>query len=143
MSILTIQIPDSFLSLTHTFKSCVNKEIREAGIDIAPMEIQSLHCINRIGNCTAAYISEQLDRDKGQVARLVRDMLKKNLIYKVLNPLDSRSHLIELSEFGQEILKQLLHIENNIMKVMLDSITERQVDQFNSIALEMAQNLKR
>ncbi|PKH57370.1 MarR family transcriptional regulator [Shewanella sp. Choline-02u-19] len=140
---MTIKIPDSFLALTYTFKSCVNKEIREVGIDIAPMEIQSLHCINRIDSCTAAYISEQLDRDKGQVARLVRDMLKKDLIYKVSNPSDSRSQLIELSEFGQEVLKQLLHIESGIMKVMLDSITENQVDQFNAIALAMTKNLKR
>jgi DNA-binding MarR family transcriptional regulator len=140
---LTVQIPDSFLALTYTFKSCVNKEIREAGIDIASMEIQSLHCIYRMGSCTAAYISEQLDRDKGQVARLVRDMLKKDLIYKVLNPSDSRSQLIELSEFGQGILKQLLHIESGIMKVMLESITEKQVDQFNTTALEMTKNLKR
>ena len=135
-------MPDTFLALTFKFKSVVFKAIREAGMDIVPMEIQSLHCINSISQCTAANMVEQMGRDKGQIARLIKEMIAKGFIRKVPNPHDSRSQLIELTEFGQETLNQMLEIEKDIIKTMQISLSNEQVVQFNEIAITMTQNLK-
>ncbi|WP_275797659.1 helix-turn-helix domain-containing protein [Aliiglaciecola sp. CAU 1673] len=134
-------MPDTFLALTFKFKSATLKAVKAAGIDIVPMEIQTLHVIHRRDNCTAAYISEQLERDKGQIARLVREMTEKGYIHTVPNPEDTRSKFIKLTEFGQQTLSRMLVIENDIIQRMQLSLTTEQIEMFNEVALAMTQNL--
>jgi len=135
-------MPDTFLALTFKFKSIVFKAIREAGMDIVPMEIQSLHCINNVSECTAVKMIELMDRDKGQIARLIKEMMAKDYIHKMPNPNDSRSQLIELTLFGQKTLKHMLKIEKNIIQTMKNSLSKAQIDQFNEVAVIMVNNLK-
>jgi DNA-binding MarR family transcriptional regulator len=135
-------MPDTFLALTFKFKSLVLKAIREVGIDVVPMEIQSLHLINRIEGCTAALMSEKMERDKGQIARLIREMIEKGLIDKSPNPKDTRSHLLQLTTQGQAILSRMLEIENAIIEKMQSNITHEQIAKFNDVALAMTKNLK-
>ncbi len=135
-------MPDTFLALTFKFKSLVLKAIREAGIDIVSMEIKSLHCINSVSQCTAANMVELMDRDKGQIARLTKEMMAKGFIHKVPNPHDSRSQVIELTTLGQEILNQMLAIEKGIIETMQNSLSSEQISQFNVVAMIMTKNLK-
>jgi DNA-binding MarR family transcriptional regulator len=135
-------MPDTFLALTFKFKSLVFRAIREAGIDIVSMEIKSLHCINSVSQCTAANMVELMDRDKGQIGRLIKEMVVKGFIHKVPNPHDSRSQVIEFTKLGQEILNQMLAIEKDIIETMQTSLSSEQISQFNKIAMTMTQNLK-
>ena len=135
------ELPDSFLALTFKFKSLVLKAIREEGIDIVPMEIQSLHLINRTENCTAALMSEHMDRDKGQLARLIKEMTSKGLIEKTRNPNDTRSHFLGLTSQGREVLTQMLAIEAKFIQKMRTNLSPEQVDVFNEVAVSMTANL--
>lgn len=137
-----MKMPDSFLALTFTFKSLVLKAIREEGMEVAPMEIKSLHLINRLESCTAAVMSEQMDRDKGQIARLIKEMINKGLIEKTPNPNDTRSQLIQLTEQGRSLLDRMLAIESKMMERMLVGLSQKQVDTFNQVAVTMTENLK-
>ncbi|ODB37543.1 MarR family transcriptional regulator [Pseudoalteromonas sp. BMB] len=137
------ELPDSFLALTFKFKSLVLKAVREQGIDVVPMEIQSLHLINRTENCTAALMSELMDRDKSQLARLIKEMSKKGLIEKTKNPNDTRSHFLGLTKDGKAILKRMLVIEAGLIQKMCTGLSHEQVEVFNNIAVSMTANLTR
>ncbi|BBN83276.1 hypothetical protein PA25_32610 [Pseudoalteromonas sp. A25] len=139
---MNTELPDSFLALTFRFKSLVLKAIRAQGVEVVPMEIQSLHLINRTEHCTAAFMSEHMDRDKGQLARLIKDMIKKGLIEKAKNPNDTRSHLLSLTNNGKAVLEQVLSIEAKIIQNMRVGLTPEQIDVFNEVAVIMTANLK-
>lgn len=135
-------LPHSFLTLTFKFKSLVLKAIREQGIDIVPMEIQSLHLISSTDNCTAALMSERMNRDKGQLARLIKDMINKDLIEKTMNPNDTRSHLLSLTSNGKAVLEQVHAIEAKLIQKMQTGLSAAQLEAFNHVAATMTANLK-
>ena len=138
----SFDLPASFIVLTHKFKSVAYKALREAGLEIAPMHIRSLHTINNLAQCTANDLVELMDRDKGQIARLVKEMIEKGFVERVQNPDDKRSQFIEITVFGHETLKQMLAIEANIIDKMRNSISDEQVQMFNDMAFLMTDNLK-
>ncbi len=141
-SILDTEMPDSFLALTFRFKSLVLKAIRAQGINVAPMEIKALHFVYRTKACTAAQLSEQTGRDKGQIARLIREMIAKELIEKLPNPNDTRSQLILLTHQGSEILSRMLEIEQVFLDKMRQNLTSEDIAIFNRVAVTMTTNLK-
>jgi DNA-binding MarR family transcriptional regulator len=138
----SLDLPASFIVLTHKYKSVVIKALREAGLEIAPMHIRSLHTINSLAVCTANDLVELMDRDKGQIARLVKEMIEKGFVARVQNPDDKRSQFIEITAFGHETLKQMLAIEAKIIDKMRDSISDDQVQVFNELGFVMTENLK-
>lgn len=138
----SLDLPTSFIVLTHKFKSVAYKALREAGLEIAPMHIRSLHTINSLAECTANDLVELMDRDKGQVARLIKEMIEKGFIERVQNPNDKRSQFIEITQFGHETLKKMLAIEANIIKKMSTSLSNEQIEGFNELAVLMTDNLK-
>ena len=139
---MSLNLPTSFIVLSYKYKSVALKALREAGLNIAPMHIRSLHTINSIDVCTANDLVELMDRDKGQIARLVKEMIEKGFVDRVQNPDDKRSQFIEITAFGHETLKQMLAIEAKIIDKMRDSISDEQVQMFNDMAFLMTDNLK-
>ena len=138
----SLDLPASFIVLSYKYKSVALKALREAGLNIAPMHIRSLHTINSLDVCTANDLVELMDRDKGQIARLVKEMIEKGFVERVQNPDDKRSQFIEITAFGHETLKQMLAIEADIIKNMRASITNKQLQGFNELAFLMTDNLK-
>lgn len=138
----SLDLPASFIVLSYKYKSVALKALREAGLNIAPMHIRSLHTINSLDVCTANDLVELMDRDKGQIARLVKEMIEKGFVERVQNPDDKRSQFIEITAFGHETLKQMLAIEADIIKNMRASITDKQLQKFNELAFLMTDNLK-
>ncbi len=139
---MSLNLPTSFIVLSYKYKSVALKALREAGLNIAPMHIRSLHTINSLDVCTANDLVELMDRDKGQIARLVKEMIEKGFVERVQNPDDKRSQFIEITAFGHETLKQMLAIEADIIKNMRASITNKQLQGFNELAFLMTDNLK-
>lgn len=137
-----LNLPTSFIVLSYKYKSVALKALREAGLNIAPMHIRSLHTINSLDVCTANDLVELMDRDKGQIARLVKEMIEKGFVDRVQNSDDKRSQFIEITAFGYETLKQMLAIEAKIIDKMRDSISDEQVQMFNDMAFLMTDNLK-
>ena len=127
--------------LAHKFKSLVLRALRDQGVDIVPMHIKSLFCINRLENCTAVEISEALDRDKAQITRLIKELIDKGLIRKEPNPNDKRSQLIVLTEHGESSLEKVLSIEKSIIKKMHKGMSQEQLDQFDQLSRQMVGNL--
>ena len=86
-------------------------------------------------------MSEHMDRDKGQLARLIKDMTNKGLIEKTKNPNDTRSHLLGLTNHGKSVLKEMLAIEAKFLQKMRANLSQEQIDAFNDIAVSMTANL--
>ena len=53
-------------------------------------------------------ISKALKRDKSSVAKIVSKKKKKGLVVRNVNPDDRREYRLQLSEEGQEVVKELL-----------------------------------
>jgi DNA-binding MarR family transcriptional regulator len=120
----------------------VLRALRDQGIDIVPMHIKSLFCINRLENCTSVDISDALGRDKAQITRLIKELIEKELVHKIPNPNDKRSQLIELTSHGESSLKKVLAIEATIIEKMHQGMSKEQINQFEQLSRQMLDNLQ-
>ena len=121
----------------------VLRALRDQGIDIVPMHIKSLFCINRLENCTSVDISDALGRDKAQITRLIKELIEKELVHKIPNPNDKRSQLIELTSHGESSLKKVLAIEATIIEKMHQGMSKEQINQFEQLSRQMLDNLQK
>lgn len=138
-----LKMPNPFMVLAHKFKSMVLRALRDQGVDIAPMHIKSLLCVNRLEACTAIDISEALDRDKAQITRLIKELIDKELVRKEPNPNDKRSQLIVLTEYGRATLDKVLIIEETIIEKMHKGMPQEKIDQFDQLSRQMVENLQK
>ena len=63
--------------------------------------------IHETENCTANYLADITERDKGQVTRLVQEVVNQELVIKTQNPHDKRSQFLLLTEKGLGFYQQL------------------------------------
>lgn len=138
-----LKMPNPFMVLAHKFKSMVLRALRDQGIDIVPMHIKSLFCVNRLESCTAVDIAEALDRDKAQITRLIKELIDKELVRKEPNPNDKRSQLIVLTEHGRATLNKVLSIEKTIIEKMHQGMPQEKIDQFDQLSRQMVENLQK
>lgn len=133
---------ESTFHLVHALKRQINHQIKELGYDIAPMHMRVMKIITKIAPCTSIDIAHVLKRDKSQITRLLNTLIDNDLLAKVSNPSDKRSHFLELTQSGLQAMEDLSIIDNQVFKKMTQGIEHSSLDIFKELTEKMIQNLE-
>lgn len=133
---------ESILRLVHSFKRQMTEEIEKLNFGIAPMHMRVMKIITRKSPCTSIDIAHYLDRDKAQVTRLINTLITEGLLIKAPNPADKRSHFLEVTDAGQQVMTQLAEIDKQVFGKMAQGISEEEMASFQATANKMAGNLE-
>ncbi|MEQ5773900.1 MULTISPECIES: MarR family winged helix-turn-helix transcriptional regulator [unclassified Thalassospira] len=134
-------IGETLHSLLHAYKRALRQAYHQAEIPLAISHIRTLKGINAIPDCTALALSSRTKRDKGQVTRLIQDLLAEQLIEKHPHPRDKRSNILHLTPDGQKMIKQIKEIEEIAASRMAIGLTPDEIADFNRLATTMSANL--
>lgn len=142
-----IPIGEALHRLLHAYRRAMRQSYRDAGIDLAISHIRSLKAIRHHqrspqGPSTAQIIATRLERDKGQVARIVKDLLTAALIEKHHNPDDRRSQFLELTEKGETTFQRIKEAERQASMRMARGLGTDEMETFIRLADAMTDNLK-
>ena len=132
----------SLFNLKRALARQLTQKIKEQDVGLAPMHVRSMKIIRKQENCTANIIVELLSRDKAQVARLVNELLEKELVNKEANPNDKRSQFLLLTDKGKVVLDQLRPSEREVMKLMTHGIDDKTLEKFTDLLQLMTENLR-
>lgn len=132
--------------LLHTYKRAMRHAYREAGITLPIAHIRTLKIIRSQQHraddaCTAQLLAARLERDKAQIARVVKDLLGDGLIEKHDNPEDRRSQILRLTDQGTDTLDQIKAAETRAGKRMAKGLSEGELNTFVHLAGVMTDNL--
>lgn len=133
---------EALFGLMYAVKVQFAQELGAEGLSIAPMHIKLLKRLSACDNCTAQEIALAFRRDKAQIARLVQDLIRANLIARSPNPADKRSHLLELTTAGRNALRQTKKIDDRVIEKMLAGTSAADGASFISIAEKYKANLE-
>ena len=130
------------LQIGATMKIIV-KRLHQAFVKIDPKisidQFMILDILNTDDNITQQAISEMLSKDKSLILRQVDDLKKKNLLVRFPDPLDGRKKNLMLTKKGIEVLNKLLEEEAKVFEVLLNDLSDEQLDllsaTFSSIQL--------
>ncbi|MCL9780029.1 MarR family winged helix-turn-helix transcriptional regulator [Vibrio sp. S4M6] len=128
--------------IMRSYKMAMRKTLKAKELGLNKMYIKCLSFIYTSENCTANDIANHFHRDKGQIARLVKDMIEREWITKVPNPEDKRSQILILTQQGNDIAQLVSDTQTTLQKKMQESLTKEETEAFRAIANKISASLK-
>ncbi|MGO2512073.1 MarR family winged helix-turn-helix transcriptional regulator [Marinomonas polaris] len=122
-------------------KASMKNIMKEKGLPLSPLYFMILKHIHETENCTANYLADITERDKGQVTRLVQEVVNQELVIKTQNPHDKRSQFLLLTEKGLGFYQQLAKADKAVLKEMRADVSDEELKKFLEIGAKMLTNL--
>jgi len=139
----TTELSETIFALMHSFKVQLRSVVRTHTHDINGMHVRTLRLIKREQPCTAQHISVGLNRDKGQIARLLQELISAGWISKSPNPDDKRSQLLCLTQQGEDLIAFIAQEEKSIIETMTQGLSTDELKAFKNTANQLISNLNK
>ncbi|MBU2925993.1 MarR family transcriptional regulator [Colwellia sp. 4_MG-2023] len=136
-----MELSEAIFGLVHAVRNNMKQEIKLLSIDLAPMHLKSLKVISIIDNCTGQKLADFMGRDKAQINRLIKELVSQELITKIDNENDKRSHLLKLSIKGDKIIELFKIAEKRVFNKMANDISPEKIDDFIQLTQILQSNL--
>ncbi|AUG53171.1 MarR family winged helix-turn-helix transcriptional regulator [Thalassospira marina] len=134
-------IGETLHTLLHAYKRALRQAYQQAEIPLAISHIRTLKGINSVPDCTPLALSTRTKHDKGQLTRLLKDLLAENLIEKHPHPDDKRSNILHLTPEGHQIMMRIKEVEEIAASRMATGLSPDEITDFNRLANIMSANL--
>ncbi|HLS20506.1 MAG TPA: MarR family winged helix-turn-helix transcriptional regulator [Bacillota bacterium] len=90
-------------------------------------EAMILYEISHTKNCTASYLTNYFNFDKGYISRIIRKFSRNNVIKRRPSEEDRRVQYIELTEKGRDVLEELSFKADENVQHMIKHVDENDV----------------
>lgn len=89
---------------------------------LSPLQIQLLIFLNFHSSekCKVSYLAREFSLSKPTISEAVRTLLKKKLIGKETDPVDTRSYTILLTSKGKQLCERVAHFANDLQPAFKD-----------------------
>jgi len=134
-------IHSSLFELMFLIQIEMKKVVKNSDTNLSPIEILLLRSLSEHGEVSQQQLAEQLSKDKAQITRLIQQLEKKQLITKYRNPQDKRSYIVKANNIVKEKMAGLIEYENNLVKLMLDGASEKEIQSMENLLQLMKNNL--
>ncbi|OIN09123.1 MarR family winged helix-turn-helix transcriptional regulator [Oceanisphaera psychrotolerans] len=133
---------NTLFTLMNHYRVTIRQAIDANELGLNAMHVRCLHIISATSHCTANDIVTQTQRDKAQIARLIKELVALNLINKYASEHDKRSFIISLTPQGTELFNKLLDAEQQVNEQMCKNLNEQQISDFLATAKKMINNMQ-
>ncbi|WP_017444984.1 MarR family winged helix-turn-helix transcriptional regulator [Gayadomonas joobiniege] len=135
---------ETVFNLVHAYKTRIRQSINAQALGLNGMHVRVLNVLNADSDvCTANDIVHKLNRDKAQVARLIKDLIKLGFVDKCQNPADKRSQIVRLTQAGLSLIEQVSAAQDKVLDCMTKDIPDEDLHQFKNIMDKLVVNLQR
>ncbi|NVK73147.1 MAG: winged helix-turn-helix transcriptional regulator [Oceanospirillaceae bacterium] len=136
-----LELQSLFMDTIGGLKTSMKNTMKGNGLTLSPLYFMILKQIHETENCTANYLADTTGRDKGQVTRLVQEVMNQELVIKCPNPNDKRSQFLLLTDKGLNLYHQLAAADLAILKGMRANVSDDELQIFLKIGAKMLNNL--
>jgi DNA-binding MarR family transcriptional regulator len=107
---------------SHRFALLLSRRFEEKGIPVTPEQFAILVILLYRDGITQKEISENLNRDKTTIARVVNNMKKKGIVRQVTDESDNRAKLIYLTKEGRMLQQEALNVSGEVYMQLMDGV---------------------
>ena len=136
-----IEMRDAVWQLMRTFKYSMKHAVKTGKLEISSVHVRVLHTIELTNNCTANDVSMQLQVDKAQIARIVKELLDQEWIVRAPHPTDGRSRILQLTSSGKTLIEKVHKIEGEVFQVMTQCVSAEEAAVFMNVVKKMSKSL--
>ncbi len=109
--------------------------------DITPHEWKILANLSRYPNISAAEAGEKTAMDKVAVSRAVRGLCDKGLVHKIFSREDRRRSVLNLTEKGAEIYRQIEPLVTDYENSLLKILTPQELSQLDHLLAKLTRHV--
>lgn len=113
---------------SHKMRLLLDKVFVKNDIDLNVEQFFLLKCLTVNNGINQQELSNNIDRDKTTIARLVSKMEKKNMVLRVHSKNDKRVNNVYITNLGKEMLEEIEPYLNEINDSMVNSISNKEFD---------------
>jgi len=134
-------IPTIIPHLFESYRIALRHELNATQLGLNAMLVKCVTLIANTPHCTANDICTTLNRDKAQIARLIKEATLKGWVKKQPSANDKRSYILTLSETGLQLNEQIKKAKQKIHAQMQLGLSEEEIAIFSRISDKIAVNL--
>jgi len=134
-------LANTLFALMQNYRVTIREAINAGELGLNAMHVRCLHIIAATPQCTANDIVNQTQRDKAQIARLVKELLALNLIDKNASEHDKRCFILSFTAQGCALYDKLLNAEQHVNAQMCKNLNSQQINDFLYTAQQMIKNM--
>lgn len=135
------QIINQHIWLGKAHRSLVEHRVQETGVYRG--QHQLLMCIAKHPNLTQKELAKLVNVSTAAVAVSLKKLEKGGYVERMVDAKDNRSNKIQLTEKGMQVVRQSIHIFQEIEEQVLTGFTEDEKNQFLSFLCRAGENIKR
>jgi len=139
--IMNSSLANTLFALMQNYRVTIREAINAGELGLNAMHVRCLHIIAATPQCTANDIVNQTQRDKAQIARLVKELLALNLIDKNASEHDKRCFILSFTAQGCALYDKLLNAEQHVNAQMCENLNPQQINDFLDTAQQMIKNM--
>jgi DNA-binding MarR family transcriptional regulator len=129
--------------LTYAIRAQIFEAFRDGADGLAPGSWRALLFFARNPGSTPSDVAAHAQRDKAQIARLIKDLVDAGYLKREPDPEDGRSHLLTLSARGRVIEERMSAHRKRLGLRLLAGFSCRERTQLSSLLRRMSHNLAR
>ncbi|WP_404343248.1 MarR family winged helix-turn-helix transcriptional regulator [Pseudoalteromonas mariniglutinosa] len=131
----------TLFTLAQSYRVTVRAAINAKQLGLNALHVRCLHLIADTPQCTANDIVNKTQRDKAQIARLLKELLSLALISKCADQHDKRCFILSLTDAGKQLFTQLNAAEQQVDSQLCQGLSQAQIDSFLTVANMMIRNI--
>lgn len=137
-----MELSEALFNLMHAVRGNLGQQVKLLDKDLSPMHLKSMKVITRLEACTGQKMADFMGRDKAQVNRLIKELVKQELVVKADNPADKRSQILVLSDKGADIMKRFKIAEKQLFNTMSEGVPKEQLGEVVEVLEKLHANLQ-
>ncbi|WOK07947.1 MarR family transcriptional regulator [Imperialibacter roseus] len=114
----------------------------EGGFDVTPEQFSILALLWYKEGINQQDIANELRRDKTTIARIISNMINRNLIIKIPDQLDKRNNLIYLTKKGKELQTEMVATSGKVYVQTMQRLSAKDVAVSLSVLKQITKNFE-
>lgn len=124
----------AMLHMFETLKAQMGQSLTQAGMTLSPLHLHILsHCKAHPGGNQQALVQAST-RDKGQIARITKELEAQALLRRRPDPQDGRSQILDVTPAGLEACAVFEAQHTALVQRMFATVTPEQLAVFTEVA---------
>lgn len=117
-----------------------NNQLKD--LDLSHGQALVINVVHHYGIIQQDVLTKKLEIDKSAVTRILKTLEEKKFIEKHMSHADRRIYEISLTKKGEEVYPKIRVIIDNMTKVMLKDISEKEAEQLVHLLYKIRKNLE-
>ncbi|WP_163930075.1 MarR family winged helix-turn-helix transcriptional regulator [Paraferrimonas sp. SM1919] len=130
------------VAIFHAYKSAFRKLINANERGLNASYAKSIDAIAKNENCSANLLVKLLQRDKAQIARVVKDLIAKGWVTKTPSAHDKRLQILTLTESGLAIAADIAQAKQTLAAAITGNHSKEELATFEKVSQQMIDNLE-